>query len=142
MLAKFLQRNTRLDRPFPKSLSRSELVRNLSEFLSCLEWVAASGEGNYIACDRAAKILTALLDENLNGSWSGGNDRTAGTADNNPGVITDDLLPLLNGEDINLREHSPALEMPYNGGEDLWGWFDGTNVDFMNLGQEHLSHAF
>ena len=141
MLAKFLQRNTRLDRPFPESLSRSELVRNLSEFLSSLEWVAASGEGNYVACDRAAKILNALLDENLNGSWSGGNERTADITDNNPGVITDDLLQLFNGGDENLREHSPALEMSYDG-EELWGWFDGMNVDLTTLGQEHLSHAF
>lgn len=142
MLARFLKRVTRLDRPFPESLSRSELVRNLSEFVSCLEWVAASGEGNHIACDQAAKFLVALLDEVLNGSWSGSNEKYASAADKDAPSAPDDMTLRISGSE-NPGPQFPGADMVNSDGENFWGWFEGIDVDLNSiLGEEHLNHSF
>lgn len=139
VLARFLQRYTRLDRTFPTSISRADLIRNLSEFVSCLEWVARSGEGNHIPCDRAGKILTRLLAEVLNGGRGSANDRLDAGNDTYLAFSADaDMLPSPNSGAV-LNECISA----FGGGEDMWAWCDGMNVDWSSLlGEEHGSLTF
>jgi hypothetical protein len=48
-------------------LPRSEIIRNLSVFVSCLAWVASPSpsHGNYAACKEVEKKLSRILDQIL-----------------------------------------------------------------------------
>ena len=53
--------------PHPVVLPRSEIIRNLSVFVSCLAWVASPSpsHGNYTACKDVEKKLSSILDRIL-----------------------------------------------------------------------------
>ncbi|KUL87943.1 hypothetical protein ZTR_03986 [Talaromyces verruculosus] len=53
--------------PHPVVLPRSEVIRNLSVFVSCLAWVASPSpsHGNYAACKEVEKKLSRILDQIL-----------------------------------------------------------------------------
>lgn len=53
--------------PHPVVLPRSEIIRNLSVFVSCLAWVASPSpsHGNYAACKEVEKKLSRILDQIL-----------------------------------------------------------------------------
>jgi hypothetical protein len=70
VLTGIVLRNSRSGQPFPAAVSRAVLIRNLSVFISCLEWVARPGDGNYGLCEKAGKVLTQALDEALETSTS------------------------------------------------------------------------
>lgn len=104
--------------------------------------MAASGEGNYIACDQAAKILLKLLDEVLNESWSGGHERSAAAAVNRPPENTDDMMLSMDRSE-NPSEDFPYADLSCDSGEDVWRLFDAANLDFTTLlNQEPLSHSY
>ena len=104
--------------------------------------MAASGEGNHIACDQAAKILLKLLDDVLNEAWSGGHGKSAGAAVNRPPENTDDIMSFMDRSE-NPSEHFPYADLSCDSGEDVWRLFDATNLDFTALlGQEPLSHGY
>lgn len=65
VLAAELSRSSRTNQPFPPSMSRPEVIRNLSVLISYLEWVTRPGDGNYAACSEASKMLARILDEAL-----------------------------------------------------------------------------
>ncbi|KAF2103596.1 hypothetical protein NA57DRAFT_72575 [Rhizodiscina lignyota] len=46
-------------------LPRSELIRNLSVFVSAMEWASSPSDGNYSLCVRARRHLSRVLDEIL-----------------------------------------------------------------------------
>ena len=66
MLAAELKLCTQNGLSLPASISRSELIRNLSVLISYLEWVTRPGDGNHAACSEASKMLARILDEALN----------------------------------------------------------------------------
>ena len=104
--------------------------------------MAASGEGNHIACDQAAKILLKLLDEVLNESWSGRHERSAAAAVNRPLENTDDMTSFMDRSE-NPIENFPYADLSCDSGEDVWRLFDANNLDFTTLlGQEPLSHGY
>ncbi|CAI7678673.1 unnamed protein product [Penicillium pancosmium] len=51
--------------PHNIELPRSELIRNLSVFISVLSWVSRPGHGNYHTCKEAEKKLSRILDQLL-----------------------------------------------------------------------------
>lgn len=51
--------------PHNVKLPRSELIRNLSVFISLLSWVSRPGHGNYHTCKEAEKKLSQILDQLL-----------------------------------------------------------------------------
>ncbi|KAJ5750328.1 hypothetical protein N7533_007356 [Penicillium manginii] len=51
--------------PHNVELPRSELIRNLSVFISVLSWVSRPGHGNHQACKEAEKKLSRILDQLL-----------------------------------------------------------------------------
>ncbi|KAJ5103389.1 hypothetical protein N7532_003918 [Penicillium argentinense] len=51
--------------PHNVELPRSELIRNLSVFVSLLSWVSRPGHGNYHTCKEAEKKLSRILDQLL-----------------------------------------------------------------------------
>ena len=77
-----LRRYAQTGRPFPPSISRSELIRNLSVFISCLEWVGGPGDGNHALLSRARKKLALILDEVLDCNTATGSAPTQPVPDN------------------------------------------------------------
>ncbi|KAL4864656.1 hypothetical protein BDV12DRAFT_188750 [Aspergillus spectabilis] len=65
ILAFELLRQTQEPPPHPSLPPRSELIRNLSVFVSCLSWVASPGQGNYRTCKAVEKKLSDILDQIL-----------------------------------------------------------------------------
>ena len=65
VLAAELKRCAQNGLSLPGSLSRSELIRNLSVLISYLEWVTRPGDGNHAACSEASKMLARILDDAL-----------------------------------------------------------------------------
>ncbi|PSN60516.1 hypothetical protein BS50DRAFT_579053 [Corynespora cassiicola Philippines] len=96
VLALELRRCTLENQPLPSTISRADLIRNLSVLISCLECLVLPGDGNHKLCSELNKMLALVLDEVLNyqppaatdsngdedggsGSGSGGGGATEGT---------------------------------------------------------------
>ncbi|KAH7560034.1 hypothetical protein BM1_03668 [Bipolaris maydis] len=52
--------------PLPSTISRADVIRNLSILTSCLEWIILPGDGNHRLCSELNKMLAVVLDEVLN----------------------------------------------------------------------------
>lgn len=65
ILVTALQEQSATGESFPSSITRSEIIRNLSVLISNLESVARPVDGNYAICRKAAKTFTRLLDDVL-----------------------------------------------------------------------------
>lgn len=66
VLALELRRCTLENKSLPESISRADLIRNLSVLISCLEWSVLPGDGNHKICNELNKMLALVLDEVLN----------------------------------------------------------------------------
>ncbi|KAL5122023.1 hypothetical protein ACEQ8H_000239 [Pleosporales sp. CAS-2024a] len=66
LLALELRRCTIENTPLPNTVSRADVIRNLSVLTSCLEWVVMPGDGNARLCTELNKMLAMVLDEVLN----------------------------------------------------------------------------
>ncbi|KAI4659761.1 uncharacterized protein J4E79_006297 [Alternaria viburni] len=66
VLALELRRCTIEGVPLPSTVSRADLIRNLSVLTSCLEWSVLPGDGNLKLCNELNKMLALVLDEVLN----------------------------------------------------------------------------
>lgn len=66
LLALELRRCTLQNVPMPETVSRADVIRNLSVLISCLEWVILPGDGNHRLCSELNKMLALVLDEVLN----------------------------------------------------------------------------
>lgn len=83
VLALELRRCTIEGVPLPSTVSRADLIRNLSVLTSCLEWSVLPGDGNLKLCNELNKMLALVLDEVLNyeppskGTLDAGDDTVA-----------------------------------------------------------------
>ncbi|KAI1550377.1 C6 transcription factor [Pyrenophora tritici-repentis] len=66
VLALELRRCTIKGIPLPSTISRADVIRNLSVLTSCLEWIVLPGDGNHKLCLEFNKMLALVLDEVLN----------------------------------------------------------------------------
>jgi hypothetical protein len=66
LLALELRRCTISNTSLPSSVSRADVIRNLSVLTSCLEWIVLPGDGNHKLCNELNKMLAMVLDEVLN----------------------------------------------------------------------------
>lgn len=66
VLALELHRCTIKGISLPSTVSRANVIRNLSGLTSCLEWIALPGDGNRKLCNELNKMLALVLDEVLN----------------------------------------------------------------------------
>ncbi len=66
VLALELKRCTVEGISLPSSISRADVIRNLSVLTSCLEWIVVPGDGNHKLCTELNKLLAHILDEVLN----------------------------------------------------------------------------
>jgi hypothetical protein len=66
VLALELRRCTIGGTSLPDTVSRADVIRNLSVLTSCLEWLVLPGDGNHKLCSELNKMLAMVLDEVLN----------------------------------------------------------------------------
>jgi len=66
VLALELRRCTLENIPLPSTVSRADIIRNLSVLISCVEWAILPGDGNHRLCSELNKMLALVLDEVLN----------------------------------------------------------------------------
>ncbi|KAF1945482.1 hypothetical protein EJ02DRAFT_45759 [Clathrospora elynae] len=66
LLALELRRCTIEGISLPSTVSRADVIRNLSVLTSCLEWIVLPGDGNHKLCSELNKMLAQILDEVLN----------------------------------------------------------------------------
>jgi hypothetical protein len=66
VLALELRRCTRQNVPLPSTVSRADIIRNLSVLISCIEWSIMPDDGNHKLCFELNKMLALVLDEVLN----------------------------------------------------------------------------
>ncbi|KAH8731519.1 hypothetical protein GQ44DRAFT_604373 [Phaeosphaeriaceae sp. PMI808] len=66
VLALELRRCTIEGTLLPNTVSRADVIRNLSVLTSCLEWIVLPGDGNHKLCSELNKLLAMVLDEVLN----------------------------------------------------------------------------
>ncbi|KAF1838317.1 hypothetical protein BDW02DRAFT_565142 [Decorospora gaudefroyi] len=66
VLALELRRCTINGVPLPDTISRADVIRNLSVLTSCLDWLVLPGDGNHKLCNELNKMLALVLDEVLN----------------------------------------------------------------------------
>ena len=66
VLALELRRCTIEGVALPSTVSRADVIRNLSVLTSCLEWIVLPGDGNHKLCSELNKMITIVLDEVLN----------------------------------------------------------------------------
>jgi hypothetical protein len=66
VLALELRRCTLENVPLPSTVSRADIIKNLSVLTSCMEWATRPGEGNNRLGSKLNKMLSLVLDEVLN----------------------------------------------------------------------------
>lgn len=116
LLALELRRCTIENTSLPKTVSRADVIRNLSVLTSCLEWTVLPGDGNHKLCNELNKMLAMVLDEVLNYQPAAPNvdgdvDALVGSA--NGGGFFD--MPLIEG-----------LEPIPTEAEDFLNWLDNA----------------
>ncbi|KAF2452757.1 hypothetical protein BDY21DRAFT_294145 [Lineolata rhizophorae] len=76
VLATELRRTTMGTYPFPATVCRAELIRNLCVLVSCLEWVAVPGTCNYKLCYQVSGALKDIVDQALGCKYISGEPST------------------------------------------------------------------
>jgi hypothetical protein len=114
LLALELRRCTIEGVSLPSTVSRSDVIRNLSVLTSCLEWIVLPGDGNHQLCSELNKMLAMVLDEVLNyqppaPNMDGGGDALGGASN---GFFD---MPLIDG-----------LEPIPTEAEDFLNWLDNA----------------
>ncbi|KAF1971211.1 hypothetical protein BU23DRAFT_510546 [Bimuria novae-zelandiae CBS 107.79] len=66
VLALELRRCTLENKPLPSTVSRADIIRNLSVLISCVEWAIVPDDGNHRLCAELNKMIALVLDEVLN----------------------------------------------------------------------------
>jgi len=117
VLALELRRCTLENVPLPSTVSRADLIRNLSVLISCLDSVILPGDGNHRLCSELNKMLSLVLDEVLNHQPAANEDPGDGSGGNlggiGPGFFD---MPLIDG-----MEPIPTES------EDFLNWLDNAN---------------
>lgn len=115
VLALELRRCTIEGTSLPNTVSRADVIRNLSVLTSCLEWIVLPGDGNHKLCSELNKMLAMVLDEVLNFQPPAPNEQN-GEHDMFPGAahgFSD--MPLIDG-----------LEPIPTEAEDFLNWLDNA----------------
>ena len=117
VLALELRRCTLENVPLPGTVSRADIIRNLSVLISCLEWVMLPGDGNHKLCSELNKMLAMVLDQVLNFQPP---PASADSEDTNGGIGEVDGgffdIPVIDG-----MEPIPTQS------EDFLNWLDNAN---------------
>lgn len=124
VLALELRRCTLENVPLPSTVSRADIIRNLSVLISCLEWAILPGDGNHKLCSELNKMLALVLDEVLNyqppanneSQGEGGNAGVVGAGGGAGGTSGFFDMPLIDG-----MEPIPTES------EDFLNWLDNAN---------------
>jgi len=115
VLALELRRCTLEGASLPSTVSRADVIRNLSVLTSCLEWLVLPGDGNHKLCNELNKMLAMVLDEVLNYQPSAPNEQD-GDADLMAGTANGFFdLPMIDG-----------LEPIPTEAEDFLNWLDNA----------------
>lgn len=114
MLALELRRRTLENSSLPASISRADLIRNLSVLISCLEWSVLPGDGNHKLCSELNKMLALVLDEVLNYQPSANRDSSNGTEQADQMMFFD--MPMIDG-----------IEPIPTESENFLNWLDNAN---------------
>lgn len=117
VLALELRRCTLENLPLPNTVSRADIIRNLSVLISCVEWAIVPDDGNHRLCSELNKMIALVLDEVLNyqppsneGQSDGASAVLGGVG---PGFFD---LPMIDG-----MEPIPTES------EDFLNWLDNAN---------------
>lgn len=117
VLALELRRCTLENVPLPSTVSRADIIRNLSVLISCVEWAIVPDDGNHRLCSELNKMIALVLDEVLNYQppSNEGQGDGASTVLNGVGAGFFDL-PMIDG-----MEPIPTES------EDFLNWLDNAN---------------
>ncbi|KAF2185061.1 hypothetical protein K469DRAFT_726933 [Zopfia rhizophila CBS 207.26] len=116
VLALELRRCTLENVPLPSSISRADLIRNLSVLISCLEWVILPGDGNHKLCSELNKMLALVLDEVLNYQPPVNESQNGESGIEQPAQMPFFDMPMIDG-----MEPIPTES------EDFLNWLDNAN---------------
>lgn len=117
VLALELRRCTLENVPLPSTVSRADLIRNLSVLISCLESVILPGDGNHKLCSELNKMLALVLDEVLNYQPAANENQGDGSGGGLGGIGAGFFdMPLIDG-----MEPIPTES------EDFLNWLDNAN---------------
>jgi hypothetical protein len=113
--------------PLPNTVSRADIIRNLSVLTSCLEWLILPGDGNHKLCAELNKMLAMVLDEVLNYEppSQGIHGDSVDIADSGPNFFD---MPMIDG-----------MEPIPTEAEDFLNWLDNaawTNTVSVSPGRE------
>ncbi|KAG9202098.1 hypothetical protein G6514_004766 [Epicoccum nigrum] len=110
----------------PHSVSKSEVIRHTSVLAASLQWASEPSGGNHNLCAGAAKTLSRILDEILDGSGQRieiDNDDVSGAMS---GTVNGNMSPMAMDMDYSmLAEHSVDSETFLN-------WFDTLEWETMH----------
>jgi hypothetical protein len=100
------------------NLPRSEIIRNISVFISSLDWVAREEDGNYLLCQGARQMLEKILDAILDARPEEAATPTQ-TAPTDPILWIEELFNdgwMASGPFVDSigAESAPAWELPGN----------------------------
>lgn len=121
VLALELRRCTIEGVPLPSTVSRADVIRNLSVLTSCLEWIVLPGDGNHKLCSELNKMLALVLDEVLNYEppVNGIQENTEELAGSGQGFFD---MPMIDG-----------LEPIPTEAEDFLNWLDNATLNNTDL---------
>ena len=82
VLALELLQQTQNRAQMTKDFPRSEVIQNLSVFISCLGWIHVDGDGNYHLCLQARNMIQRILDRVLSPESTYSSQQTLSTPSN------------------------------------------------------------
>ena len=107
----------------PYSISKSEVIRHTSVLAASLQWASEPSSGNQNLCAEAAKTLSRILDEILDGSGQNGETSTSGDVD---GTVNGNMSPVAMDIDYSI------LADPGVDSETFLNWFDSLDWETMH----------
>jgi hypothetical protein len=117
VLALELRRCTLNNTPLPSTVSRADLIRNLSVLISYLDTMILPGDGNHRLCSELNKMLALVLDEVLNYQPATNDDQTLGGV--GAGFFD---MPLIDGMEPIPTESEDFLNWLDNAGTSTVEW--------------------
>ena len=107
----------------PRSVSKSEIIKHTSVLAASLQWASEPSGGNHNICAEAAKTLSRILDEILDGSGQNGETSTSGDVD---GTVNGNMSPVAMDIDYSI------LADPGVDSETFLNWFDSLDWETMH----------
>lgn len=104
----------------PRSISKSEVIKHTSVLAASLQWASEPSGGNHNLCAGAAKTLSRILDEIIDGSCQSNKMSTSGDVSGN-------ISPMAMDMDYGM------LADPGVDSETFLEWFDNLEWETMHL---------